>query len=139
MGWDPFGFVSQLSGTFSDNHCIVPLYLFLQSEEFKSLASLTLLNFIQSLIMNGALLTGSLYCAYLVADSAFTVGDYVLFGTYILQLTVPLNWIGTLYRVIQVCILQRDPASQWHGFVTCSELRCGESGNFAPFSVRFPT
>lgn len=72
-----------------------------QTEEFKSLASLTLLNFIQSLIMNGALLAGSLYCAYLVADDALTVGDYVLFGTYILQLTVPLNWIGTLYRVIQ--------------------------------------
>ena len=74
----------------------------MQTEEFKSLASLTLLNFIQSVIMNGALLTGSLYCAYLVADSSLTVGDYVLFGTYILQLTVPLNWIGTLYRVIQV-------------------------------------
>ena len=78
------------------------MHILLQTEEFKSLASLTLLNFIQSVIMNGALLTGSLYCAYLVADSSLTVGDYVLFGTYILQLTVPLNWIGTLYRVIQV-------------------------------------
>ena len=58
--------------------------------------------------MNGALLTGSLYCAYLVVDSALTVGDYVLFGTYILQLTVPLNWIGTLYRVIQVMYV--DPS-----------------------------
>ena len=69
------------------------------------MASLTFLNFIQSVIMNGALLAGSLYCAYLVAESTLTVGDYVLFGTYILQLTVPLNWIGTLYRVIQVMFL----------------------------------
>jgi len=33
-----------------------------------------------------------------VADGDKTVGDYVLFGSYILQLMVPLNWLGTLYR-----------------------------------------
>lgn len=26
------------------------------------------------------------------------VGDYVLFGTYIIQLYTPLNWFGTYYR-----------------------------------------
>ncbi|XP_033003484.1 ATP-binding cassette sub-family B member 6, mitochondrial, partial [Lacerta agilis] len=29
------------------------------------------------------------------------VGDYVLFGTYIIQLYTPLNWFGTYYRMIQ--------------------------------------
>jgi ABC-type transport system involved in Fe-S cluster assembly fused permease/ATPase subunit len=33
-----------------------------------------------------------------VSDGEKTVGDYVLFGAYILQLMVPLNWLGTLYR-----------------------------------------
>lgn len=28
----------------------------------------------------------------------FKVGDYVLFGTYIIQLYTPLNWFGTYYR-----------------------------------------
>lgn len=28
----------------------------------------------------------------------FQVGDYVLFGTYIIQLYTPLNWFGTYYR-----------------------------------------
>lgn len=26
------------------------------------------------------------------------VGDFVLFGTYIIQLYTPLNWFGTYYR-----------------------------------------
>ncbi len=72
-----------------------------QVEEWKSLASLTLLNTGQSVIINGGLLAGSLYCGYLVSDGKLTVGDYVLFGMYILQLMVPLNFLGTLYRVIQ--------------------------------------
>lgn len=33
------------------------------------------------------------------------VGDYVLFGTYIIQLYTPLNWFGTYYRW--------EEASQW--------------------------
>ncbi len=73
----------------------------LKEEEFKSLGSLAILNMAQSGIMNVGLLAGSLYCCYLVADGPLTVGDYVLFGTYLLQLTVPLNFLGTLYRFIQ--------------------------------------
>lgn len=30
-----------------------------------------------------------------------TPGDYVLFTTYILQLYGPLNFFGTIYRVVQ--------------------------------------
>ena len=30
-----------------------------------------------------------------------TVGDYVLFASYIIQLYTPLNWFGTYYRMIQ--------------------------------------
>merc|ERR1719376_1627039 len=72
-----------------------------QEEEFKTSASLTLLNVMQCLLINAGFMAGSLYCAYLVYTQAKTVGDYVLFGTYIMQLMVPLNWLGTLYRVIQ--------------------------------------
>ncbi len=63
------------------------------------------MNAAQSLVMNAGLLAGSLYVAYLVAvERTLTVGDYVLFGTYILQLMVPLNFLGTLYRYVQFCI-----------------------------------
>jgi ATP-binding cassette subfamily B (MDR/TAP) protein 6 len=36
-----------------------------------------------------------------VIDGDFTVGDYVLYGTYMSQLYGPLNALGTYYRIIQ--------------------------------------
>uniref|UniRef100_A0A0K0D846 ABC transmembrane type-1 domain-containing protein n=1 Tax=Angiostrongylus cantonensis TaxID=6313 RepID=A0A0K0D846_ANGCA len=45
---------------------------------------------------------GSVLIAYLIVkDNELTVGDYVLFTTYILQLYAPLNFFGTVYRTIQ--------------------------------------
>jgi len=72
-----------------------------QEEEWKTLASLNLLNVVQCVVINGGLMIGSVYAAWLVHKKEKTVGDYVLFGSYIMQLMVPLNWMGTLYRVIQ--------------------------------------
>ena len=80
----------------------------LKHEEWKSLASLTVLNGAQSLIMNAGLMLGSLYCGYLVSEAQLTTGDYVLFGTYIMQLMVPLNFLGTLYRVIQESFINME-------------------------------
>jgi ATP-binding cassette subfamily B (MDR/TAP) protein 6 len=37
-----------------------------------------------------------------------TVGDYVLFSTYILQLYVPLNWFGTYYRSVSCLYSQQQ-------------------------------
>ncbi|XP_043219990.1 ATP-binding cassette sub-family B member 6-like [Amphibalanus amphitrite] len=73
-----------------------------QRIDWLSQASLNVLNVVQNVVINGGLLAGSLYCAYLVSsDGSLTVGDYVLFSTYILQLYTPLNWFGTYYRMIQ--------------------------------------
>lgn len=47
-------------------------------------------------------MAGSMLCAWMVAkDKGLTVGDYVLFSSYIMQLYTPLNWFGTYYRMIQ--------------------------------------
>uniref|UniRef100_A0A8C1QVL6 ATP-binding cassette sub-family B member 6 n=1 Tax=Cyprinus carpio TaxID=7962 RepID=A0A8C1QVL6_CYPCA len=69
-----------------------------QVSEWKTNASLAFLNQTQNLIIGLGLLTGSLLCAYFVTEGKFQVGDYVLFGTYIIQLYTPLNWFGTYYR-----------------------------------------
>lgn len=73
-----------------------------QSEEMKSMVSLNLLNSLQNVIICGGLLAGSLLCVDMVVNhQQLTVGDYVLFSSYIVQLYVPLNWFGTYYRMIQ--------------------------------------
>jgi len=72
-----------------------------QTEEWKSVASLNMLNTVQNFIMTSGLLAGSMLCVYLVSQDQLTIGDYVLFGTYIIQLYAPLNWFGTYFRMIQ--------------------------------------
>ncbi|CAJ1086919.1 ATP-binding cassette%2C sub-family B (MDR/TAP), member 6a [Xyrichtys novacula] len=72
-----------------------------QVSEWKTQASLAFLNQTQNLIIGSGLLAGSLLCAYFVTEKTFKVGDFVLFGTYIIQLYTPLNWFGTYYRMIQ--------------------------------------
>ncbi|KAI9142821.1 P-loop containing nucleoside triphosphate hydrolase protein [Paraphysoderma sedebokerense] len=72
-----------------------------QIADFRSSASLNFLNTTQNFIINGGLLVGSLLCAYRVVQGVLTVGDFVLYLTYISQLYGPLNWFGTMYRMIQ--------------------------------------
>lgn len=64
--------------------------------------TLNLLNTSQNIILCLGLLCGSLLCVYLVAHhQTLTVGDFVLFFTYLMDLYMPLNWFGTYYRAIQ--------------------------------------
>uniref|UniRef100_A0A914VW61 ATP-binding cassette sub-family B member 6 n=1 Tax=Plectus sambesii TaxID=2011161 RepID=A0A914VW61_9BILA len=81
-----------------------------QHSEWLSSASLSLLNSIQNVIIGAGLLVGSLLCAYLVSNhtDGLTVGDYVLFATYIMQLYTPLNYLGTIYRMIQTALIDME-------------------------------
>lgn len=79
-----------------------------QRLEWKSTASLVLLNQIQNLVIGLGLLAGSLLCAYFVSKQKLQVGDFVLFGTYIIQLYMPLNWFGTYYRMIQTNFIDME-------------------------------
>uniref|UniRef100_A0A452UXX4 ATP-binding cassette sub-family B member 6 n=1 Tax=Ursus maritimus TaxID=29073 RepID=A0A452UXX4_URSMA len=75
---------------------------------WKSTASLVLLNQTQNLVIGLGLLAGSLLCAYFVSEQKLQVGDFVLFGTYIIQLYMPLNWFGTYYRMIQTNFIDME-------------------------------
>ncbi|XP_053452993.1 ATP-binding cassette sub-family B member 6 [Nycticebus coucang] len=79
-----------------------------QGLEWKSTASLVVLNQTQNLVIGLGLLAGSLLCAYFVTEQKLQVGDFVLFGTYIIQLYMPLNWFGTYYRMIQTNFIDME-------------------------------
>ena len=72
-----------------------------QKADFKSSASLYLLNTAQNLIISLGLLVGCVVIVHRVKAGTMSIGDVVLFLTYITQLYVPLNWFGTFYRQIQ--------------------------------------
>ncbi|KAL4222048.1 ATP-binding cassette sub- B member 6 [Mactra antiquata] len=83
-----------------------------QKAEWKATASLNLLNTAQNIVITAGILSGSLLCAWAVVHSLnglhLTVGDYVLFGTYIIQLYGPLNFLGTYYRMIQTAFIDME-------------------------------
>ena len=58
------------------------------------------MNTAQNLVISAGLLAGCLLCAHFVTEDKLTVGDYVLFSTYVVQLYVPLNFFGTYYRLV---------------------------------------
>jgi ATP-binding cassette, subfamily B (MDR/TAP), member 6 len=79
-----------------------------QKIEWTSNATLWILNFSQNLVISAALLVGSLYCGWLIVNRDLTVGDYVLYVTYVTQLYAPLNWLGTYYRMIQQAFIDME-------------------------------
>ena len=79
-----------------------------QTAEWKSLASLNVLNSGQNVIINVGLLLGATLCAYRVTQGILNVGDFVLYCTYIIQLYTPLNFFGTYYRMIQAAFVDME-------------------------------
>lgn len=79
-----------------------------QRSEFMVMSSLYTLNMAQNAIIAIALLIGCFAVAYQVSAGRKTVGDFVLFVSYVAQLVGPLNQLGTLYRVIQQNLTDAD-------------------------------
>ena len=67
----------------------------------KTSYSLAFLNFGQSLLITGGLVVVMVMAAMGVANGALTVGDFVMVNAYMIQITMPLNFLGTVYREIR--------------------------------------
>ncbi|KAG8890731.1 hypothetical protein FRB98_006235 [Tulasnella sp. 332] len=76
--------------------------------EYKVIASLNLLNFIQNFIISVGLLVGSLIVASRIVNLTSTASDFVFFITYLAQLYGPLNMLGSLYRAINQSMVDTE-------------------------------
>ena len=63
--------------------------------------SLSFLNVGQSLLITSGLIIVMVMAAMGVQDGSLTVGDFVMVNAYMIQITMPLNFLGTVYREIR--------------------------------------
>ncbi|MEL6167728.1 MAG: ABC transporter ATP-binding protein/permease [Pseudomonadota bacterium] len=67
--------------------------------------SLAFLNFGQSVLITAGLVIVMVMAAIGVSNGALTVGDFVMVNAYMIQITMPLNFLGTVYREIRQALI----------------------------------
>jgi len=63
--------------------------------------SLAFLNFGQAFLITTGLVIVMIMAAIGVREGSLTVGDFVMVNSYMVQITMPLNFLGTVYREIR--------------------------------------
>ncbi len=71
----------------------------------KTSYSLGFLNFGQSFLITCGLVGVMVLAAIGVSDGILTVGDFVMVNAYMIQITMPLNFLGTVYREIRQSLI----------------------------------
>ena len=67
--------------------------------------SLSILNFGQALLITAGLVIVMVMAAMGVQSGKLTVGDFVMVNAYMIQITLPLNFLGTVYREIRQALV----------------------------------
>ena len=72
-----------------------------ETAALKTAYSLAFLNFGQTLLITAGLVIVMVMAAVGVERGALTVGDFVMVNSYMIQITMPLGFLGTVYREIR--------------------------------------
>jgi len=76
-----------------------------QKAALKTAYSLAFLNFGQAFLITGGLVIVMVLAAIGVQNGDLTVGDFVMVNAYMIQITMPLNFLGTVYREIRQALV----------------------------------
>jgi ABC-type transport system involved in Fe-S cluster assembly fused permease/ATPase subunit len=72
-----------------------------EAAALKTSYTLAFLNFGQSVLITAGLIIVMVMAAMGVQSGQLTVGDFVMVNAYMIQITMPLNFLGTVYREIR--------------------------------------
>ena len=76
-----------------------------ESAALKTSYSLAFLNFGQAFLITAGLVIVMVMAAIGVERGLMTVGDFVMVNAYMIQITMPLNFLGTVYREIRQALV----------------------------------
>ena len=76
-----------------------------EAAALKTNYTLGFLNFGQSVFITTGLILVMVMAAYGVEQGDLTVGDFVMVNAYMIQITMPLNFLGTVYREIRQALV----------------------------------
>ena len=76
-----------------------------EAAALKTSYSLAFLNFGQTLLITSGLIAVMIMAAMGVQRGEFSVGDFVMANAYMIQITMPLGFLGTVYREIRQALV----------------------------------
>ena len=74
----------------------------------KSAISLNYLNIGQSIIISVGMITLMILAAYQIQKGFMSIGDFIIVNTYLIQLAIPLNFIGFVYWQIKQSLVDME-------------------------------
>jgi len=85
-----------------------------EAAAIRSQTSLSLLNVLQATIVGGGLISIMIMAGRGVAAGELTIGDFVLVNSFLIQLFLPLNFLGFVYREIKNSLIDMDKMVSTH-------------------------
>jgi ATP-binding cassette, subfamily B, heavy metal transporter len=79
-----------------------------EKASIRNLVSLAYLNIGQGVIIGGGLTVLMIMAAQGVAAGTMTLGDFVMVNAFLIQLYIPLNFLGTIFREVKHCLTDME-------------------------------